>query len=345
MKNNELVIAISPDRRGTQSYSEKWLAKLHELNVNTKVVDILSPDIINQLDGCNGLMWRFNELTYQKRLARSALISIEKYLYLKVFPDWNTAWHYDEKIYQHFIYKSLNIPTPRTFLFWSREEALNWLVNTKEYPLVMKFSSGASSKGVVKINSFQEAKKWVNKMFFWGVKSYLLNETLKGKTLIYGSWLKNIVKELSGSANNLSGLSQIHNKDFGYIYFQEFIPDNSFDTRITIIGNRAFGFRRINRKGDFRASGSGKIDWDIKKIDPKCIKMAFDVSRRLKFQSMSYDFLCKNSSPVVSEMSYTFADWAVQKCPGFWDNDFNWHSGHLWPEEAQVIDFINQFIE
>ena len=344
MNVKELVIAVSPDLRGTQSYSDRWLAKLHELGVNTKVVDILSPDIFNQLDGCNGLMWRFNDLAYQKRLARSALITIEKYLNLKVFPDWNTAWHYDEKIYQHYLFRVLNIPTPRTFLFWRREDALDWLEKTQEIPLVLKLSSGAGSKGVIKINSYREAKRWIDKMFFWGVKPYLINETFKGKVLKYGSWSKNIVNELLGLDNMLPGLSQVHDKDFGYIYFQEFVQDNSYDTRITIIGNRAFGFRRFNRDGDFRASGSGKIDWDIKKIDPKCVQLAFDISNRLNLQSMSYDFLFKRGLPVINEMSYTFADWAVQKCPGFWDKELNWHGGNIWPEETQVIDFINQFI-
>ena len=37
------------------------------------------------------------------------------------------------------------------------------------------------------------------------------------------------------------------------MYFQEFLPGNAFDTRITAIGNRAFGFLRENRPRDFRA--------------------------------------------------------------------------------------------
>ena len=35
--------------------------------------------------------------------------------------------------------------------------------------------------------------------------------------------------------------------DKNYIYFQEFIPGNEFDTRVTVIGDRAFAFRRMNR--------------------------------------------------------------------------------------------------
>lgn len=31
------------------------------------------------------------------------------------------------------------------------------------------------------------------------------------------------------------------------------------DTRVTVIGHCAFGYRRYNRPGDFRASGSGRL--------------------------------------------------------------------------------------
>ena len=49
-----------------------------------------------------------------------------------------------------------------------------------------------------------------------------------------------------------------------YILWQEFIPDNQRDFRVTIIGRRyAFVFWRNNRPGDFRASGSGLIDYDV----------------------------------------------------------------------------------
>ena len=48
--------------------------------------------------------------------------------------------------------------------------------------------------------------------------------------------------------------TESHDRDGrrGYVYFQDFIPDNQFDTRVTVIGNRAFAFIRKVRPGDFR---------------------------------------------------------------------------------------------
>jgi len=128
--------------------------------------------------------------------------------------------------------------------------------------------------------------------------------------------------------------------EFGYVYFQEFLPDNTYDTRITIIGERAFGFHRLNRPNDFRASGSGRLVITPQEIDKKCIQIAFDITKQGKFQSMAYDFLYCQERPVICEISYAYADWAVHNCPGHWKRDLSWVEGQMWPEQAQVEDFL-----
>lgn len=132
-----------------------------------------------------------------------------------------------------------------------------------------------------------------------------------------------------------------------HIYFQEFLPENQFDTRITVIGRRAFGFRRLNRPNDFRASGSGRIDWDPQGIDQGSIVLGFEVAARLGTQSVALDVLRKEDRQVVSEISYTYASWGVHGCPGHWeirdDTDpgaLVWKPGQMWPEEAQIADFL-----
>ncbi len=126
-----------------------------------------------------------------------------------------------------------------------------------------------------------------------------------------------------------------------YVLFQEFLPNNDFDTRVTVIGNRAYAFRRFNRKGDFRSSGSGLIDYNIVPIDLNFIKIAFEVSKKLGFQSMAYDFLKdQNGNPLFCEFSYTFNDRALYDCPGYWDENLNFIEGHFWPQYFQLIDLL-----
>ena len=98
----------------------------------------------------------------------------------------------------------------------------------------------------------------------------------------------------------------------------------------------------MNRPNDFRASGSGNFSVDPDLVDERCVKIAFDISKKGQFQSMAYDFIYKDELPVVSEISYTFVDWMIQACLGHWDSNLNWLEGQMWPQEAQVEVFLKQ---
>ena len=132
-----------------------------------------------------------------------------------------------------------------------------------------------------------------------------------------------------------------------YVLFQEFLPGNNWDERITVIGNRAFGFRRMNRPNDFRASGSGHIDFDHTQITEDGIRLGFEVAQRLDAQSVALDIVRKDGQPVVLEVSYTYANWAIHDCGGYWRLDgapatgtLTWVERAMWPEEAQIEDFL-----
>jgi hypothetical protein len=136
-------------------------------------------------------------------------------------------------------------------------------------------------------------------------------------------------------------------KDFpperGYVYFQEFLAGNLYDTRITIIGERGFGLIRRNRPGDFRASGSGLIDTQPENIDPKILPIAFDIARKIGPQSLALDFVYDaHKRPALLEISYSFVPSAVYQCPGYWDPSLSWHSGHVWPQDAILEDILSQ---
>src|SRR5690606_32059203 len=104
----------------------------------------------------------------------------------------------------------------------------------------------------------------------------------------------------------------------GYLLVQEVLDENAVDTRITVIGDRAFGFRRFNRPDDFRASGSGRIDWDQAPIAEDGVRLAFQVARTLGTQSVAVDVLRRGGQPVINEISYYYEGWAIADCPGHW---------------------------
>jgi hypothetical protein len=198
---------------------------------------------------------------------------------------------------------------------------------------------------VVKIENASQAGELIWRMFRRGVFPNTINESDRGKMGSMQKW-RLMGKRLRDGmsyikSGNYPALDRVFWKpEAGYIYFQEFLPGNAGDTRVTVIGDRAFGFIRKNRPDDFRASGSGLIDFSPDLVDPRYIEIAFDINKRGRFQAMAYDFLMKGNEPVIVEISYTFLDKAVHQCPGHWDSSLRWIEGQMWPEEAQVDDFL-----
>ena len=150
-----------------------------------------------------------------------------------------------------------------------------------------------------------------------------------------------IVKRLPWILATIRHLNRMLGRERGYIYFQDFIADNQFDTRVTIIGNRAFAYTRNVRPGDFRASGSGDIVYDVHRIHPQCVPIAFEVTQKVRSQSMAFDFvLAANQQPMLVEVSYCYIPELVYQCIGHWDDQLKWHQGHMWPQDAILIDLL-----
>lgn len=276
------------------------------------------------------------------QLANSIMPIIEFELKKEVFPNYKTTWHHDDKIRQSYLLSQNNFPVIPSWIFWDKIKALNWLKNEAVFPLVFKLKSSAGSKDVVIVKKLPLAKRITKKIFGHGIHLGKIPGNFKIKLLDFRIQ-KFIDKNIKKVYRYFKGrdVSYQWQKEKNYVLFQKFIPNNEYDTRVTIIGDRAFAFRRFNRKNDFRSSGSGKINYEIDKIDPNFLSLAFDISKKFGFQSMAYDFLWdENNNPVVCEMSYTYQDSAIFNCPGYWDSKLNWHEGHFWPQYFQLMDLL-----
>ncbi len=224
-----------------------------------------------------------------------------------------------------------------TWRFWNHEEALEFCRQAK-YPIVLKLAQGVVSQNVKLVADRTEAEFWVSNMFGEGVDSLTKWPPPIG-------W-RDLRKRLGGARRMLLGQplqTVFASLVRGYVLFQEFLPGNEFDTRISVIGDRAFGFRRHNRPGDFRASGSGRIDWDHTQIPPEKVNLAFRTARALQSQCLAMDILhAADRSLSVNEVSCYFEFWAVEACPGHWRADGTWVSGAMKAEDAVFQSFIEQ---
>lgn len=276
-----------------------------------------------------------------RQISTAIMPVIENHLGVRCFPDMKTSWHYDDKIREYYLLRRRDFPAIPTYIFWDRAEALSWL-ETSDYPLVFKLKGGASSVNVVLVRNHARAERLVKLMFTGGIVSGLIpgNGNVRWKDYGIMKTLKRNVRTLLRrmQGDETEPFREVHKN---YVLFQKYLPNNTFDTRVTIIGDRAFVSRRFVRPGDFRASGGNISDWSQDTIDLRFLEIAFQVSRALDFQCMAYDFLYdEHKNPLISEISYMFPDWTVWTCPGYWDSGMNWHEGHRWPQYCILSDVL-----
>ncbi len=326
------------------SFSDRWIEYCEEHCLNYSLLNCYDSDILEHLKPFDALLWHWNHLHVSAKFFALSLIMSFENSGKTVFPDSSTCWHYDDKIAQKYLLESVGAPLIPCHVFYNREKALEW-VERAEFPKVFKLRAGAGSSNVQLVSSRAEARDICRKAFGGGFKKFpnyfsdLLTKV--GKARKQGDLLIKILKTPSKQMD-LARMNQLSGPERGYVYFQEFIPDNDHDTRVTIIGNRAFAFRRMVRKDDFRASGSGIIDYDPSKVDLECVRIAFETARRIRSQSLAFDFVKeRNDSPGIVEISYCYDAGAVHTCPGHWNHNLNWHEGNMWPQDAILEDLIN----
>lgn len=325
------------------SFSDRWIKYCREHKINYEIVNCYDSNIVEQLKGVNCLLWHWAHHEYEAQLvARQIIVSIEN-MGIKVFPNINTCWHYDDKVGQKYLLESINAPLVPSYVFLDRKEAMVWIEKTK-FPKVFKLRSGAGSQNVKLVRNRSEAQMLCRIAFGRGFKvnpGYFSDFTTKFRKTVYKRDYLGKIKRLPPSLFNIYKNNKGRNREKGYIYFQDFIADNNCDTRVTVVGKRAFAFRRMVRKNDFRASGSGDIVYDQSQINIQCIKIAFEVAARLQSQSMAFDFIeGKGSKPLIVEVSYCYIPSAVKDCQGYWDMNLQWHERTIWPQDAILEDII-----
>lgn len=315
--------------KSTWGFSKDWIAYCERNNIDYKIVNCYDSDIITQIEDCDVLMWHHHHTEARDALFAQRLLFAVQQSGKKVFPDFNTGWHFDDKVGQKYLLEAIAAPLAPSWVFYEKEMALQWIKRTT-FPKVFKLRGGAGSSNVKLIKSRIHAKKYINKAFGRGFPSYDkwgdLNEQIRKFKFSKPAFvaIAKSIRRLFVSTR----FARTIGPQKGYILFQEFLPDNTFDIRVITIGNRAFAIKRLVRPDDFRASGSGKILYAKEEIDIRCVSIAFDVTRKLNAQCVAYDFVFdKTNQPLIVEINYGFAHEAYFPCPGYWDKQLNWHEG------------------
>lgn len=297
-----------------QSYSARWKALAEARGFSVVDVDMfnLSPA---EIEGLQAIMWRPGGTAKELRLAKIMIPVLEATKHISLYPNSKTLLCAGDKVFQKYLLEMAGIPAPRTEVFWKRSEAISFC-QSSNYPFVCKLATGWQSENVALIRSKEEAEFLIDLMFHGGLtclaEAQWVADTPKvlrrlraaARVLRKGQRVNYPAYTLSGEAN--------------YFIWQEFLQGNEYDTRVMVSGNYAWAFRRFNRPGDFRASGSGLIDMRPENVDLRFVKLAFKVARRLDMQLVAIDGLYRGDEPVVAELALSFASWAQHAVPGHW---------------------------
>lgn len=338
IKKEKMKIAIH-HRKG--SFSDRWISYCEREKISYKIVNCFDSNIIEQLHGCNGLMWHHHHGHYKDVLLAKKILFALEHAGIPVFPDFRTEWHFDDKVAQKYLLEALGAPLVPSYVFYDKTEALKW-AHLTTFPKVFKLKGGAGSKNVVLVQNLASCKRIIKKSFGNGFSQSNVKNAIKDDILRFRKTKKpiNILKAIARPIIRPE-FAKLQSKEKGYAYFQEFVPGNTFDIRVIVIGDKAFALKRIVRENDFRASGSGKIIYDKGQINIECVKIAFDVNTKIGAQSIAYDFVFdEEKKPLIVEISYGFAPAAYDLCEGYWDSTLQWHEVEFNPQEWMVADFL-----
>ena len=328
------------------TFAERWKAYCERNNIDYKIVNVYDSDIIQQLEDCDAFLWHHNQSYYKDLLFAKQLLYSLQFSGKKVFPDFNTGWHFDDKVGQKYLLESLKIPFAPSYVFYSKKDALRWVESTT-FPKVFKLRGGAGSRNVMLAKNKKEAISLIRRAFGRGFSQFNRIEYLKDRVRKYKLGLDTLWGVIKGLARIfiITDLAKMRAPEKGYVLFQDFIPNNKFDIRLVIIGDKAFAIKRMTRKGDFRASGSGVFHYDKNEFDINWIKMGFDVNKKIKSQSLALDIVFDAmNNPLIVEMSYGFVYkvYNPKTCQGYWTSDLEWHEGYFNPQEWMIENLISE---
>jgi glutathione synthase/RimK-type ligase-like ATP-grasp enzyme len=325
------------------SFSDRWIEFCQEYEVPYTLVNCYHWDVMDKLRETSALLWHIGHGIAADILMGRHVLNAAELMGLAIFPNHATQWYFDDKIAQKYLLESIGAPLVPTYVFFDLQSAREW-INKTSFPKVFKLRRGSGSRNVRLVRNRDEAWRLVCKAFYFGYKptGTLLGSAWKVKQAHSQGKLWDFLRVIPARVLHRLQLDFLIGRERGYGYFQNFIPNNDCDTRITIIGNRAFGFRRRVRPNDFRASGSGQILYDHTAINLECIRIAFWVAHRIEAQSMAFDFVQDMQGQAhIMEVSFGYDPKPVFDCGGFWDSSLTWHDTPIWPEYCIIEDILS----
>lgn len=326
--SDEYVIGVGLDTRGWygQVVASFDRAAAAGAPVRTELIDLLGHDWVSNARGFDAIIWNPQFMgPVSASFFKEKIYFLENVVGVRVIPNYASVWHFESKVAQSYILDKLGVPRPRTIVSFERGDAAAAAAELG-LPVVAKKSFGAASENVVLLRTQAELDQYLDREF--------AQELWDERKLKTGSARSAAVSDpLSPWFREKVRRSLLGGERHGYVYLQEFIGGNDSDVRISVIGRRATGCRRMNRDNDFRASGSGRIIRGHH-LPLDALALCMDTRERMGADGLAFDLLYRDGRPLIVETSYTqslscsAAQW-VKEC----DGSLSRVEGEVWDQE------------
>jgi len=318
-KPNIAIIKTQESLIGKEYVNPKasWLryerfCKNNELPYN--FLDITRSDWMEQVKKYDIIICHTESTPAYQDMIESKIYILENLMGKFCFPSYHEVWQYENKNRANYLYDYYGLPKIPTYVTQNREEAYE-LIKEIGYPFITKTTIGAGSSGVKKINTRSEAVKLINSIFSkYGLKTQYPYQRQKD-----------------------------------YFYIQKFVDDATFDLRIMLVGDMAFGYYRYPNKGDYRASGAG--NYEKKALPEDALKLAIEIRNKLKSRQMGVDLLYSNKDKkyyIIETSLFNQIDTpeqlVIDGVPGYYDisdiDNIKFKEGRFWIQELILRDLI-----
>jgi len=313
----------------SELWTHEWERHCRDAGLEYSRIDGYSYNVMQTLRQFDIFLWHPGNYVLADMMEARNILHAAKHLGLIVFPDVPTAWHFDDKIAQSYILQAADAAIPDCWVFYLEAECVEWLKHEATYPLVAKLKSGSGSNNVTLLSKPSDAIRYARKAFSNGRNpAPSIFFKAKSKAMSARSWATVIdrAKRIPEFLRTLSCARGFPNER-GYSYFQEFIPNDGYDLKIVVIGDKLSYLARRVRKNEFRASGGGDIFYDRSLVTSETRDEAYRICDLLGSQCMGFDMVVdsRDGRAYIVEMCFGFSRQSVLDAQGYWDRSGNWY--------------------
>ncbi len=219
-----------------------------------EIVNLHKSDWIDRVKEFDIVMGVYSSELFHLEENRRKYYFLEKHMGKYCFPSQADLFLYEDKILEVFFAEKYNFPFAKTYISHDRDEAIA-LIETLKYPIVSKINPTSGSVGVELVKDRKHCRKIVDQAFsIHGRKTH-----------------------------------KVYFRQKNYVYFQEFIPNDGYDIRVIVVGDRVFGYYRKTPRGDFRASGMDLIEKRDLPMD--AMRIARNVNKQIGCPQLAVDMV------------------------------------------------------